>query len=222
VKILVLQVDPSVARLVAGLLSDEGYAVDICASGADALARADIGGYALLILDWTLPELDGLAVCIELRSRACTMPVLTLSARGETRERVLVLDAGADDFIAKPFDPDELVARVNALVRRSGGVTNLQRGPLILDRDRRKATVNGSPVALTAREFDLLVHLARRADSVVTRSDLLAKVFGILFEPGSNVVDVHVSRVREKLGELAWMIETVRGVGYRLRTDDEK
>ena len=216
-KVLVLEDDPKVARFVSRVLTEEGYAVDLCATGADALAQADLGVYEVLVLDWMVPEVDGLATCRELRRRGCSTPILMLTARGETRERVLGLDAGADDYLVKPFEVEELVARVKALVRRGAGFTTLRCGPLVLDRTARRATLAGTPVALTSREFALVLRLARRAGEVVSRTDLLGHVWETKFDPGSNLVEVHVSRVREKLGPFAWMIETVRGVGYRLR-----
>jgi DNA-binding response OmpR family regulator len=217
VKVLVLEDDPKVARFVARVLSEEGYAVDLCANGADAIVQADAGLYDVLLLDWMVPEVDGLAVTRELRRRGCTTPILMLTARGETRERVLGLDAGADDFLVKPFEVEELVARVKALVRRGAGFGTLRCGALVLDRVGRRATVDGAPLTLTAREFALISRLARKAGETVTRTELLGHVWETRFDPGSNLVEVHVSRVRDKLGAHAWMIETVRGIGYRLR-----
>ncbi len=220
-KVLLLEDDPKVARFVSRVLTEEGYAVDLCARGADAISQADSGVYDIIVLDWMVPDVDGLAVCRELRRKGCTTPILMLTARGETRERVLGLDAGADDFVVKPFEVEELVARVRALVRRGGGaLASLRCGPLVLDRAARRATIDGAALALTAREFALLLRLARRAGEVVTRTDLLGHVWETNFDPGSNLVEVHVSRVREKLGAHARMIETVRGLGYRLRTSE--
>lgn len=218
VKILVLEDDPKVAGMVARLLAEEGYAVDVCSSGEDAIERATLGGYDALLLDWMVPDVDGIDVCREVRRRGCTTPILMLTARGETNERVLGLDAGADDFVAKPFEVEELVARVRALVRRGGGAATLRRGALVLNRVGRRAMLEGVALTLTGREFDMLLHLASRMGEVVTRADLLAQVFETKFDPGSNLVEVHVSRVREKLRAFAWMIETVRGAGYRFRT----
>jgi DNA-binding response OmpR family regulator len=142
-----------------------------------------------------------------------------LTARSETRERVLGLEAGADDYMGKPFEVDELVARVRALLRRTSGFAAMRYGDLELDRVTRQAKMAGVTLTLTHREYALLVHLLHRAERIVTRSDLLSHVWALRFDPGSNLLDVHISRLRDKLGDRAWMIETVRGVGYRLRRD---
>jgi DNA-binding response OmpR family regulator len=217
VKILLVEDDKKLARFVTRLLTEEGYAVDSCARGHDALTQAQAGVYDLLVLDWMLPDLDGLAVCRELRRAGSTLPILMLTARGETRERVLGLDAGADDYVIKPFEVEELLARVRALLRRASGHSSLRLGGLEIDRIHRRVLARGAPIDLTSREYALLLHLAHKADRVVPRSELLAQVWETHFDPGSNLVEVHVSRLRDKLGELAWQVETVRGVGYRLR-----
>lgn len=217
-KLLVVEDDTKVARFLTRVLVEEGYAADSCARGGDALTQAATGLYDLIILDWMLPDLDGLSVCRELRRKGISVPVLMLTARGETGEKVLALDAGADDFVVKPFEVEELVARVRALLRRAYGAARIDLGPLRVDRLAHKVFVDDAPVELTAKEYALLLHLAHRPDRVVARSELLAQVWGTSFDPGSNLVDVHVSRLREKLGAASWMIETQRGVGYRLRT----
>jgi DNA-binding response OmpR family regulator len=140
-----------------------------------------------------------------------------LTARGEVRERVLGLEAGADDYMGKPFEVDEFVARVRALLRRASGFALLRCGDLQIDPVARQAKLSGVALSLTSRECALLLHLMHRSDRTVKRSELLAHVWGMHFDPGSNLVEVHVSRLRDKLGDRAWMIETVRGVGYRLR-----
>lgn len=217
-KLLVVEDDTKVARFLTRVLIEEGYAADSCARGSDALAQASLGLYDLIILDWMLPDLDGLSVCRELRRKGVSTPVLMLTARGEVGEKVLALDAGADDFVVKPFEVEELIARVRALLRRAAGASRIDLGPLRVDRLARKVQVDGEAIELTAKEYALLLHLAHRPDRVVSRSELLAQVWGTSFDPGSNLVDVHVSRLREKLGAASWMIETQRGVGYRLRT----
>ena len=186
---------------------------------ADALTQAATGLYNLVILDWMLPDMDGLSVVRELRRRGVQVPVMMLTARGEVSEKVLALDAGADDFVVKPFEVEELAARVRALLRRAVGARRLDLGPLRVDFTERKASLDGALLDLTSKEYALLLHLAHRIDRVVSRTELLAQVWGSSFDPGSNLVDVHVSRLREKLGDAAWMIETQRGVGYRLRTE---
>jgi DNA-binding response OmpR family regulator len=219
VKVLILEDDRRQASFLARVLSEEGFAVDGCSSGADAIAQAGGVAYDLILLDWMLPDTDGLSVCREIRRAGGTAPILMLTARSETRERVLGLEAGADDYMGKPFEVDELVARVRALLRRTSGFAAMRYGDLELDRVTRQAKMAGVTLTLTHREYALLVHLLHRAERIVTRSDLLSHVWALRFDPGSNLLDVHISRLRDKLGDRAWMIETVRGVGYRLRRD---
>jgi two-component system, OmpR family, response regulator len=217
VKVLLLEDDARLARFLSRVFSEEGLAVDLCGRGVDAVAQAEGGLYDLIVLDWMVPDMDGLTVCREIRRAGATAPVLMLTARGELRERVLGLEAGADDYMVKPFEVDELVARVRALLRRASGFTVLRCGDLQIDPVARQAKLAGAALTLTSRECALLLHLLHRADRTVKRSELLAHVWGMNFDPGSNLVEVHISRLRDKLGERAWMIETVRGVGYRLR-----
>ena len=217
-KALVLEDDPKIARFVAQILREEGYAVDHATTGADALRLSELGGYELIILDWMVPDIDGLSVCRELRRRGLATPILMLSARGQVSERVLGLDTGADDYLVKPFEVEELVARARALARRTVGYARIRCGELEVDRIERTVSLAGHRLALTAREFSLLLRLALHADKVVTRTDLLANVWEASFDTGSNILEVHVSRLRDKMGEHATMIETVRGVGYRLRS----
>jgi DNA-binding response OmpR family regulator len=214
--LLLLEDDPKLARVLAQLFTEESYTVDLCTTGADALRQARALDYALLVLDWMVPDVDGLEVCRELRRRGCTSPILMLTARATTPERVLALDAGADDYLVKPFEIDELLARARALVRRTRGIGMLRCGEVEVDPLARRATVAGTIVNLTDREYELLQRLARRAEHVVTRSELLAQVWESS-DAASNLVEVHVSRLREKLGAHKWMVETVRGRGYRLR-----
>jgi DNA-binding response OmpR family regulator len=217
-KILVVEDDRKLARFLIRVLTEEGYTADACASGVDAIEQAASGVYGLVILDWMLPDVDGLETCRRLRRAGLTLPVMMLTARGEVQERVLGLKAGADDYLVKPFEVDELVARVNALVRRAQGQHQLDLGPLHIDRTRRLVLVAGREVELTARELSLLLNLALRCGQIVTRGDLLSQVWSVHFDPESNVIEAHMSRLRDKLGDHQWMIETVRGRGYRLRT----
>jgi DNA-binding response OmpR family regulator len=217
VKVLILEDDRKLASFLARVVSEEGLTADLCMCGSDAIPQAVSGAYDLVILDWMVPETDGLAVCREVRRAGVTVPILMLTARGETCERVLGLEAGADDYLVKPFELDELIARVRALLRRASGFGSLRCGPLEIDRISRQARLAGAALTLTNREYTLLLELVHRADRTVKRSELLANVWGMHFDPGSNLVEVHVSRLREKFGASAWMIETVRGVGYRLR-----
>jgi len=217
-KALLLEDDPKIARFLTQVLREEGYAVDQCESGADALELAELGGHTVILLDWVVPDLDGLSVCRELRRRGVVTPILMLSARGSVKERVLGLETGADDYLTKPFEVEELVARVRALARRTVGFARVRCGELEIDRLERQAFLGGRKLALTGRELSLLLRLAISSDKVVTRTDLLASVWETSFDTGSNLLEVHVSRLREKLGERSGIIETVRGVGYRLRS----
>ncbi|MBX3247218.1 MAG: response regulator transcription factor [Myxococcales bacterium] len=216
-RILVVEDAAKLAAFISRVLREEGYTVDQVGEGELALEQIAKTRYELVILDWMLPGIDGLAVCRQLRSQGITVPIMMLTARGETGERVIGLDAGADDFLAKPFEVEELLARVRALMRRSTGYGTLRCGDLEIDRVNLRVTINGEPVHLTQREYALLLHLAHQAGRTVRRTELLEQVFDLRIEPGSNVVEVHISRLREKLGEHASIIETVRGVGYRLR-----
>jgi DNA-binding response OmpR family regulator len=218
VRVLVVEDDQKLARFLERVLVEEGYAVDRCASGADAVAHVRASAYDLVLLDWMIPDLDGIQVCRQLRRSGSSVPILMLTARDQVGERVLGLDAGADDYLVKPFEIEELLARIHALLRRSAGHAQLRLGALRIDRTGRRAVLDDRPLDLTSREFALLLHLAHRSDRVVTRSELLTSVWSIKFDPESNVVEVHMSRLRDKLGKHAWMIETVRGRGYRLVT----
>jgi two-component system, OmpR family, response regulator len=221
VKLLVIEDDPKLARLLTRVLQEEGYVVDGCSKGEPGLRQATSGLYDLIVLDWMLPDLDGLSLCRRLRELGTSLPILMLTSRSELSERVMALDAGADDYVMKPFEIEELVARIRALLRRVAGVGKSNVGMLSIDNRQRRASLGATPLDLTSREYALLSYLMRRADQVVTRSELLAHVWSTRFDPGSNLVEVHVSRLRDKLGRSAWMIETVRGAGYRLRTARE-
>mgnify|MGYP005814485601 CR=1 FL=1 len=220
-KLLVAEDDRKLASFLRRVFVEEGYVVDTCASGQDAIGQASSGLYDLLVLDWMLPEVDGLEVCRRLRERGATLPILMLTARGEVQERVLGLQAGADDYLLKPFEVEELLARVQALLRRATGHGRLQVGPLSIDQMQHKVTAEGEAIALTQREFMLLLHLAQHRHRVVSRSELWSAVWSLQFDPESNVVEAHMSRLRQKLGRHAWMIDTVRGRGYRLRSEPE-
>jgi DNA-binding response OmpR family regulator len=162
-----------------------------------------------------LPGMDGVAVCRALRDRGVRTPVLMLTARAEVGERIVGLDAGADDYLTKPFDLGELLARVRALGRRAGSPAVLRLGPLSIEVATRKVTVDGKVIEPTARELALLSYLVQHAGRAVSRSELLQKVWNTSFDPGSNVVEVHVRNLRDKLGEHGKLIETVRGIGYK-------
>lgn len=221
-KVLVVEDNKKLARFLMRALTEDGHAVDLVGDGRQAVNQIRDLKYDLVILDWMLPELDGLSVVREVRERGGRVPILMLTARAEVSERIAGLDAGADDYLPKPFDLAELLARVRALARRgTPGEGPLKIGPLLLDRAERKATLSGQRLELTPREFALLAHLAREAGRVVPRMEILAKVWEMSFDPGSNVIEVHVKNLREKLGEHAHLIETVRGVGYRIASEPD-
>jgi DNA-binding response OmpR family regulator len=216
-KLLVIDDDAKVTRLLTRIFHEEGFVVDGCAKGEEGLRQATSGLYDLVVLDWMLPDVDGLTLCRRLRERGVSLPIMMLTARAELAERVIGLNGGADDYVVKPFEIEEVVARVRALLRRAGGVDKIRVGDLELDVRQRRATLGAASLDLTTREFALLHHLAGRAGQISSRSELLARVWSTRFDPGSNLVEVHVSRLRDKLGDHAWMVETVRGAGYRLR-----
>jgi DNA-binding response OmpR family regulator len=217
VNVLLVEDDAKLAKLLAKVFREEGDAATVCARAADAKKLATEGDYDVIILDWMLPDGDGLGVCETLRRAGVSTPVLMLTARGEVADRVAGLRSGADDYLCKPFDVDELLARVEALLRRVASTPKLRVGELAFDRLGRRASIAGRPLDLTTREYTLLLYLAQHADTTVDRGALLGYVWQINFEPGTGLVEVIVSRLRDKLGPRAWMIETVRGAGYRLR-----
>ncbi len=220
-KILVVEDNKKLARFLVRALVEEGHVVDGVADGVNAVRQIGSIHYDMVILDWMLPEMDGLSVCRAVRAKGNSVPILMLTARGEVPERIAGLDAGADDYVCKPFDLGELLARVRVLGRRGAASDAVLRiGPLVVDRSEHRATVEGKRVELTRREFALLAYLARAAGRVVPRSELLARVWETSFDPSSNVVEVHVKNLRDKLGPHASMIETVRGVGYTLATPE--
>ncbi len=221
-KVLIVEDEESIARVLARSLRQRGYVTDICANGADAVRQAGAIAYEAILLDWVLPDIDGLSVCRAIRRAGSTAPILMLTGRGELSERVLGLEAGADDYLIKPFAIDELVARLRAVMRRTQGFGRLAFGPLEIDRLQRQVTLKERLLELTSREYALLLFLAGQPDQPVSRADIFAHVWASSADPGSNLVDVHISRLRDKFGDLAWMIDTVRGKGYRLRTSAER
>ncbi len=223
-KILVVEDDRKVAGFIEQGLREEGYVVDLAPDGDQATMLAHVYEYDLLVLDVMLPKKTGLQVAAELRREGSKTPILMLTARDATEDVVRGLDAGADDYLTKPFKFDELLARVRALVRRGGASRTelLNYGPVELDRLKHKAKVNGKRLDLTPKEFQLLEHFMLRPEEVLRRTELLEKVWDMHFDPESNVVDVHVGNLRRKLKDAAGVevIQTVRGVGFRLATPD--
>jgi two-component system, OmpR family, copper resistance phosphate regulon response regulator CusR len=220
-RILVIEDDRKVAGFIEQGLREEGYAVDIAPDGDEATTRAHANEYDLFLLDVMLPKKTGLQVAAELRREGRKTPIIMLTARDATEDVVRGLDAGADDYLTKPFKFDELLARVRALVRRGGASRTdiLSYGPIELDRLKHTAKVNSKRLDLTPKEFQLLEHFLLGPEDVVRRTELLEKVWDLRFDPESNVVDVHVGNLRRKLREAAGveLLETVRGVGFRLQ-----
>jgi two-component system OmpR family response regulator len=222
-KILVVEDDATTADYIAKGFEQNGYVVDVASDGRDGLFHATDGHYAAIVLDRMLPGMDGLAVLGALRAAGIDTPVIVLSALGSTDERVRGLKNGSDDYLAKPFAFSELLARVEALQRRgpSGSqpiVTTLNCADLRMDLLARRVERRGSRIDLQPREFRLLELLLRNKSQVVTRTMMLEEVWDYHFDPGTNVIDVHISRLRKKIdeGHGLPLLHTVRGVGYML------
>jgi two-component system OmpR family response regulator len=223
-RILVAEDDSVIADFVAQGLREAGFVVDVAATGPDGLRKALDGAYDAAVIDVMLPGLDGLALIEQLRAKKVQTPVLILSARHTVDDRVKGLQAGGDDYLTKPFAFAELLARVQALLRRAGGtpeVTRLVAGDLSLDLLSRKVERAGRALDLRPREFALLEYLMRHPGRVLSKTMILSQVWGYSFDPGTNVVDVLVSRLRDKVDEgfATRLIHTVRGAGYVLKLD---
>jgi two-component system OmpR family response regulator len=217
VRVLVVEDEVKLAAIIRRGLRAAGHAADVAVRGEDAIWMAGATGYSAIVLDLMLPGIDGFEVCRRLRADGVRTPILMLTARDGVRDRVAGLDAGADDYLVKPFAFDELLARLRALTRRPEAVraTLLEAGGLTLDPAARTVRRDVGCVDLTPREFALLEVLMERAGEPVTRFELLERVWDDGYEHRSNVIDVYVGYLRDKLG--TEVIETVRGVGYRLR-----
>jgi DNA-binding response OmpR family regulator len=216
-RILIAEDEAGMASFLDKGLGSRGYSTKVVDDGAGAIAIASDEDFDLLILDLGLPDVEGLSVLRELRRRGERLPVLILTARDDLRDKVEGLDAGADDYVTKPFKLDELLARVRVQLRegRAAEPTVLEASGVSLDVRTRKAMVEGRAVDLTAREFTMLETFMNHAGQVLSREQLLAQVWGYDYDPGSNVVEVYIRYLRRKLGDE--LIETVRGMGYRLR-----
>jgi len=224
-KVLLIEDEQRIADFVCTGLRERQMEVQHCADGNSGFDTASRGGFDAIVLDLMLPGRDGLSVLKGLRSAGVNTPVILLTARNELGDRVEGLNLGADDYLAKPFFVEELVARIHALMRRLSGdrQNTVQVGQLKLDRITRHATCGGQSVELTTREFSLMEYLMRSAGRVFTRGQILEHVWGYDFDPSTNVVDVCIQRIRRKLASIATTpdaaspIEAVRGVGYRFR-----
>jgi two-component system, OmpR family, response regulator MprA len=223
-RVLVVEDEPLIAEVVARALAREGLTADVVGDG-DAALRA-VGAaprgcppYDLVVLDLLLPGRGGLEVCREIRRTDGRTPIIMLTARDALEDKVLGLDSGADDYVTKPFELEELLARIRSLLRRARPAvpSRLEAAGLVLDGSARDVHFSGRPVPLTDTEFRLLEHLMRRAGAVCRRQELLEQVWGYQFDPGSNVVDVFIRRLRHKLDAAGCppRIDTVRGTGYR-------
>jgi DNA-binding response OmpR family regulator len=218
--VLVVEDEASIASFVAAYLKNAGYAVRTTASGQEALRLVDAEKPALVVLDLMLPDIDGVEVCKRIRAKG-DLPVLMLTARDEDVDKIIGLEVGADDYMTKPFNPRELVARVKAILRRSGPERDkhetkvIRHGELSVDAGRREVKVGDTEVQLAPKEFDLLWELLDHRGLVLTRDQLLERVWGYTFAGDTRTVDVHVRQLRRKLGD-ASPIVTVWGVGYKV------
>jgi two-component system copper resistance phosphate regulon response regulator CusR len=220
-KILIVEDDRKVAGFIEQGLKEEGYIVDVAPDGDEATMLAHVYDYDVILLDIVLPKKNGFQVATELRREGRATPILMLTSRDAVEDVVRGLDAGADDYLAKPFEFDELLARIRALHRRGGAerLEVLRYHQIALDRLRHVATVDDKRLDLTPKEFQLLEYFLLHPEEVVRRTTLLEKVWDMHFDPESNVVDVHVGNLRRKLSEAAKepLLATVRGVGFSLR-----
>ena len=221
-RILVVEDDPETAGQLVEQLTSSGYEVDLATNGTEALSRGAACDYAVITMDRMLPDIDGIAVMRQLRDDGVTAPVLIISALGEVDDRVRGLRAGGDDYLVKPFSFIELLARVEALGRRSDTVvkqTILRVGDLAIDLVSRRASRRGKDIFLLPKEFQLLEYLVRNEGRIISRAMLLQHVWDLHFDPSTNIIDVYVGRVRRKVdGQQDYpLIHTLRGVGYCLR-----
>ena len=215
-RVLVVEDEPNLLRQLKGALEGAGYAVDTASDGEEAHYLGSTENYDAVLLDLGLPEIDGLTVLDRWRREGRAAPVLVLTARDSWSDKVAGLDAGADDYLAKPFQTEELIARLRALIRRSTGNSSseLIAGLVRLDTRSGRVTLNGEPVKLTAQEFKLLSYLMHHKGKVVSRTELIEHIYDQDFDRDSNTIEVFITRIRKKLG--ADLISTTRGLGYSL------
>ena len=220
-RVLAVEDEPDLARQLAEALREAGYAVDLAHDGEEGHHLGDTESYDAVVLDLGLPLMDGITVLERWRSAGRNMPVLILTARDRWSEKVAGFDAGADDYVAKPFRMEEVLARLRALIRRAAGHASaeLECGPLRLDTRSARVTLDGALVRLTAQEYRLLAYLLHHAGRVVSRTELTEHLYDQDFDRDSNTIEVFVGRLRKKIG--ADMIETVRGLGYQISPPDK-
>lgn len=219
-RLLLVEDDPRIARLIAKGLREQAYALDAAATGEDALYQIAINTYDLVILDVMIPAPDGFAVCREIRKAGHKMPVLMLTARDVIEDKITGLDAGADDYLTKPFEFRELLARLRALLRRNGNLQTPQLvvGDLVVDTAGQNVSRSGRQIVLTTKEYALLEFLARNAGRVVGRAEIAEHVWNEDFDPFSNLIEVYINRLRSKIdsGNACPLLHTRRGAGYVL------
>lgn len=215
-RVLVVEDEAQLSAQLAEALGHAGYAVDCAGDGEKAEFMGQTEGYDAVVLDLGLPKMDGLAVLRRWREAGVQVPVLVLTARGSWHEKVLGIDGGADDYVAKPFQMEELLARLRALIRRSSGQSapEIRRGGVALDPRASRVTLDGVPVKLTGHEFRVLSYLMHHQGRVISQSELAEHIYALDEDRDSNTVEVFIGRLRRKLG--AELIETVRGLGYRI------
>jgi two-component system OmpR family response regulator len=221
VKVLVIEDDKKIASLIRKGLQAQGFVVDLCLGGDEGYSLATSRPYDALVLDIMLPGRDGLSILRNLRERKIPLPVILLTARSELNERLEGLNLGADDYLTKPFFIEELIARLHAVTRRASGATQsiLSVADLTMNLLTREVTRGGVNIALTPREFSLLEHLLRSPGRVLTRVEICERVWDYNFDPGTNLVEVYIQRLRKKVDGNApvKLIETIRQVGYRIK-----
>ena len=221
-RILIVEDEPNLGRQLRSTLEGAGYAVDLATDGEDGHFLGAHEAYDAIVLDLGLPEMDGLTVLNKWRKEGKDMPVLVLTARDSWSDKVAGLDAGADDYLAKPFQTEELIARLRALIRRSAGHASsvLEAGDIRLDTRSGKVSKGGEPVKLTAQEYKLLSYLMHHKGKVVSRTELIEHIYDQDFDRDSNTIEVFVTRIRKKLG--AETITTIRGLGYSLEDPEDR
>jgi len=220
-KILLIEDDAALVSALKIGLEKDGFVVDAISDGEEGKKRFEVhsDAYDLAILDLGLPNVSGDLICSHVRSKGIKTPILILTGKSKTEDKVEVLNSGADDYLTKPFSLDELKARVRALLRRPKPLlqTELVHGDIVLNPTTRKVSMGGTEIALTLKEFGMLEYMMRNPNQVVLRDDILDHVWDFNFSSLSNIVDVHINKLRKKLGSKSNILETVRGVGYRLK-----
>jgi len=221
-RVLIVEDEARIAKPLAASLGDAGYAVDCAADGARADFLAQTERYDAIVLDLGLPKIDGLTLIRRWREAGIATAILVLTARGSWHEKVQGIDAGADDYVAKPFRVEEVLARLRALIRRASGqvTSDIRCGAIALDTRAARVTLNGNPVKLTSHEFRVLSYLMHHRERVVSQSELHEHIYAENADRDSNTVEVFIGRLRRKLG--AGSIETMRGLGYRMRGEDAR